>query len=63
MTENEAKVEIYKLSVKENLFTLLAAVVCVGSVALITGSAHSLWGLLILMNLNAMKIKENNENS
>ncbi len=52
MTETEAQLEVYKTGVRENIFTVFAAALCVGVVAIGTESLHCLWGLLILLNLN-----------
>lgn len=41
----------------ENMVTVLAAALGCGLVALATGSLHSLWCLLILLNLNTYKSK------
>lgn len=46
--------QIYKLEVKENIYTCFATALCVGLTALGTGSLYSLWGLLILFNLNTI---------
>ena len=52
MNNTEAQVEVFKAAMKENIVTVLAAAICVGLLAIGTGSLHSLWGLLILINLN-----------
>lgn len=55
MTSDEAIVQIYKHARMENIATVFAAALCVGMVAIGTGSLHSLWGLLILLNINYQK--------
>lgn len=56
--KDDQMLEVYKLGVKENIYTVLATALCVGLVAIGTGSLHSLWGLLILLNLNMLKNQE-----
>lgn len=55
MTEAEAIVQVIKDARIENIATVFAAALCVGMVAIGTGSLHSLWGLLILLNINYQK--------
>ena len=53
------QLDIYKLAVKENMVTVLAAALCVGMVAIGTGgSLHCFWGLAILLNMNSFKVNE-----
>jgi len=49
--------DLYKLSIYENMLTIIVAVLCVGTIAITTGSMHCLWGLLVLINLNTFKSK------
>jgi hypothetical protein len=53
MDDNEAGVEIAKLCVKENIWTLIAIAVISVGVGYFTQSGVGLWSLLLLMNLNS----------
>lgn len=57
---DEAKqVELYKMAMQENMITVIATALCVGLFAIgSNGSLHSLWGLLILVNLNTFKTRK-----
>lgn len=59
MDDNERQVAFYKSAIIENICTVFAAAICVGLLAVGTGSMHSLWGLVILLNLNNPKFKKN----
>ena len=49
--------KMYKTMVIENVLTCFATALCVGLSALANdGSLHSLWGLIILMNLNSFRL-------
>lgn len=48
-------VEVLKAAMRENAITVAAAALCIGLVALGTGSLHCFWGLLLLLNLNIAK--------
>lgn len=56
--KEKMEIEAYRLMVRENTATVLAAALCVGLVAIGTGSLHCLWGLLILLNINSFKDKD-----
>lgn len=55
MDEESDQIKIYKAGMKENIFTVFAAALCIGLVAIGTGSLHCFWGLLLLVNLNTWK--------
>lgn len=59
LSDAELQLEVYKLTMKENIFTILATVVCVAAIALGTGSLHCLWGLLILLYLSSAQQVKN----
>lgn len=56
--KEERSIEVYKLMVAENTATVFATALCVGLVAIGTGSLHCLWGLLILLNITFFKKKD-----
>mgnify|MGYP005994581067 CR=1 FL=1 len=58
----DKQVELYKLAMKENIFTVLASAVCVSGVAVGTGSLHCFWGLVILINLTTFTKANNKAN-
>lgn len=56
--KEKMEIEAYRLMVRENTATVFATALCVGLVAIGTGSLHCLWGLLILLNINSFKDKD-----
>lgn len=52
---NDLDVKVYKAMVINNIATVLAAALCVGLVAVGTGSFHCFWGLVILLNIDSFK--------
>lgn len=55
MEDNER--EVYKAAITENVITLFAAVLLVSFLMTVTESFHSLWGLLLLVNLNVIRMR------
>lgn len=43
--------EIMKAAIRANMVTVVATALCVGLVAIGTGSLHCFWGLLLLLNI------------
>lgn len=46
---------VFKYVVIENIITMASTVAVVCTTLLVTGSLHSLWGLLILLNMTYVK--------